>query len=392
MTAVLLIGIFTTCNKDVAVAGVKLDETSFTIGIGETKALIVTVLPEKATNKTVVWTSSNPLVATVLPSGLVTAISKGEATIEVATADGNFTASCKVIVGDVAVTGITLNKTSLSLEVDGTETLTATILPENATNKVVIWTTTDPLIAIVVNGFVTAIEKGETTITATTFEGNFKATCAVMVGYKLPILTTLEATGIIHNKATLGGNITDVGFSAYSEKGICFSTTHNPTINDTKIIVSGSETGNYTSEATDLSDNTTYYVRAFATNVLGTAYGQQISFTTTDFSQRASVRFDVQYTFMGLLSAMRIMNSANVELVSYAFDGIEISPYFDIPSGSHRLYWYQDGSPLGPPTWRPCFFNAAPYNFNAGIKYTVVCKSQDGTQDPVFSVTNDGPR
>jgi len=104
---------------------------------------------------------------------------------------GVFTACNK----DVAVTGVKLDESSLTLKISNTKTLIATVLPENATNKTVIWTTSDPLSATVVNGFVTAIGNGLATITATTFEGNYSANCTVMVGYKLPVLTTLPATG-----------------------------------------------------------------------------------------------------------------------------------------------------------------------------------------------------
>jgi hypothetical protein len=95
---VLLVGVFTTCNKDAAVKGVNLDESSLTLEIGKMKTLIATVLPEKATNKAVLWVSTNPLVATVSSNGLVTAISKGKATIEVTTVDGSFSARCIVTV------------------------------------------------------------------------------------------------------------------------------------------------------------------------------------------------------------------------------------------------------------------------------------------------------
>ncbi len=80
---------------------------------------------------------------------------------------------------DVAVTGISLNKTSASVEKDATETLTATVTPDNATDKTVTWTSSDTTVATVANGVVTALKAGETTITATA--GGFSATCVVTV-------------------------------------------------------------------------------------------------------------------------------------------------------------------------------------------------------------------
>jgi len=96
--SVLLITVLTTCNKDVAVAGVKLDENPLTLVIGETKTLIVTVLPKDATNKLVTWVSSDPKVATVTSSGEVISHSIGKTIIEVTTVDGNHTAKCEITV------------------------------------------------------------------------------------------------------------------------------------------------------------------------------------------------------------------------------------------------------------------------------------------------------
>jgi len=81
----------------------------------------------------------------------------------------------------VPVSGVTLNKSALSLTVGGSETLSATVAPDNATNKAVTWTTSDPAKVTVVNGTVTAVAAGSATITVTTADGNKKDTCAVTV-------------------------------------------------------------------------------------------------------------------------------------------------------------------------------------------------------------------
>jgi len=94
----LLMTVLTNCNKEVAVIGVKLNETSLILVVGETKTLMATVLPENATNKFVAWESSDAAVATVALNGQVTAHSSGETTIIVTTVDGAFIAKCKVIV------------------------------------------------------------------------------------------------------------------------------------------------------------------------------------------------------------------------------------------------------------------------------------------------------
>ncbi|MDR1860787.1 MAG: Ig-like domain-containing protein, partial [Bacteroidales bacterium] len=82
----------------------------------------------------------------------------------------------------VVVTGVTLNKTTLSLAVSGSETLTATVAPENATNKTVNWTTSNTAVATVnASGLVTTVSAGTATITITTQDGNKTATCTVTV-------------------------------------------------------------------------------------------------------------------------------------------------------------------------------------------------------------------
>ena len=95
----------------------------------------------------------------------------------------------------------------------------------------------------------------------------------------LPTVTTSQVTNITETSATGGGNVTDDGGATVTVRGICWSTSHNPTISDSHG-TSGSGLGDYTCLMTNLTPNTTYYVRAYATNSQGTAYGNELSFTT----------------------------------------------------------------------------------------------------------------
>ncbi len=97
----------------------------------------------------------------------------------------------------------------------------------------------------------------------------------------IPDLTTTEITNITINSAVSGGNITDDGGFSITNRGVCWSTSQNPTINDNHT-TDGIGTGSYTSELSELDINTNYYVRAYATNSIGTAYGLEKSFTTND--------------------------------------------------------------------------------------------------------------
>ena len=99
----------------------------------------------------------------------------------------------------------------------------------------------------------------------------------------LPTLaTTTAASAITGSTANSGGNVTADGGAAIIERGICYGTTSNPTIiANTKIVDAAPGTGSFISNITGLNGGTLYYVRAYATNSVGTAYGTQISFTTT---------------------------------------------------------------------------------------------------------------
>ena len=96
----------------------------------------------------------------------------------------------------------------------------------------------------------------------------------------LPTVTTTSVTSITQNSATSGGNVTADGGATVTPRGVCWSTSQNPTVSNSHT-TNGSGTGSFTSSITGLSANTTYYVRAYATNSVGTAYGSQISFTTS---------------------------------------------------------------------------------------------------------------
>lgn len=97
----------------------------------------------------------------------------------------------------------------------------------------------------------------------------------------LPTLTTLSVTSVSSNSAISGGNITSDGGSAVTARGVCWSTSQNPTILNSKS-VDGNGVGSFTSSITGLILGTTYYVRAYATTSLGTAYGSQHTFTTNN--------------------------------------------------------------------------------------------------------------
>ena len=199
---------------DVPVTGVSLDKTSASLNVGGTVTLTATVSPSNATNKDVTWSSDDETVATV-ENGVVTAVSGGTATITVTTVDGGLTATCEVTVTEdtIEVTGVTLDKSEMTLFTDGvTGKLTATVSPSNATNKDVTWESSDPSIATVLNGVVTPVSAGTTTITVTTVDGGYTATCVVTV-------EEVAQTGveIVPDKDIYTvGDVFDAGVSVYA--------------------------------------------------------------------------------------------------------------------------------------------------------------------------------
>lgn len=160
-----------------------LNQTSLNLTEGENFQLTAVVTPTDASNKSLKWSSTNTDVASVDENGKVTALKQGSTTISAKTTDGsNITANCEVKVIKT-VSGISLNITSASLAEGQTIQLTATVSPETADNKNLIWESSNENIAIVSdNGLVTAKSQGETTIIVKSTDGsNVSTTCNIKV-------------------------------------------------------------------------------------------------------------------------------------------------------------------------------------------------------------------
>ena len=107
----------------------------------------------------------------------------------------------------------------------------------------------------------------------------------------IPTVTTSSATNVFYNSASVGGNVTDDGGANVTERGVVYSTSRNPTTSNNKV-VNGSGTGSFSCSLNYLQEGTTYYVRAYAINAKGTAYGEEISFTTKKNSAPKTIVFD----------------------------------------------------------------------------------------------------
>ena len=269
-----------------AVTGITLSNTELNLEAGNSTTLETTIEPEIATNKNVTWTSSNTSVATVV-DGIVTAVGAGTATITVTTEDGGYTATCSVTVKKttVEVTGISLDKSSVTLDFnnDCTTTLTATITPENATNKNVRWYSTNTSVAEVKNGVVTAVDLGEATIYAITESGNFKAKCVVTVTAEGVYLSAAgqtesaiyELPGVIQYVTTVSytvkTNNQKDAYIAIANKDAVVSSANYLVGSGAYIEFSSSKLyfrdGNSTIEVCDISNDGTYTVAMTVDNV-----------------------------------------------------------------------------------------------------------------------------
>ena len=185
----------------VPVTSITLDQTSLSLEIGQTATLKAIISPEDATDKSIVWSSSNSSVATV-SDGIVKALAEGAATIYASV--GGKSASCIISVskGYVAVISVSLNKSSLTLTQGSSETLIATVKPDDATDKTVSWSSSNTAIATVFNGTVTAISEGTATIYASA--GDKYASCSITVSKGVIAVTsiTLNKTSLTLVKGT----------------------------------------------------------------------------------------------------------------------------------------------------------------------------------------------
>lgn len=189
LSAVLigLLFMFSACEKEVEVDSVSLNKTSLSLEIGQIDVLVATVQPGDANVKSCTWSSSNPALVSVDNSGVVTALAVGTAIVKAITNDGGKEASCVVTVNKkiVNVTNVSLNKNSSTLQVGDTEQLVATVVPSDADNTALTWSSSNTGVATVsASGLVTAVAAGNAVIEVTTVDGNKKSTCSYTIKNK----------------------------------------------------------------------------------------------------------------------------------------------------------------------------------------------------------------
>lgn len=188
----------------VSVTGVRVAPAKMSLIAGHTGRLAASVSPSDATNKGVVWNSSNANVAKVDANGMVTAMRPGSAAITVKTKDGGYTAKSIVTVSAASVkaTGVKVTPKSVTLTAGKAKKLKATVMPQAATNQSVSWASSNKKVAKVNgNGRVTAVSPGTAVITVRTKDGGFRAKTTVKVRPKTATFTlTRPSAGAVKVK------------------------------------------------------------------------------------------------------------------------------------------------------------------------------------------------
>jgi len=160
---------------------ITLSKAALSVPLGKTSTLAVGYLPTTAKGRGVTWKCSDESIARVSPTGIVTGIAAGKATVTAICDLTGVTAKCEVTV-TIPVASVTLSAAALSLKVGAAAALTYTINPENATNQEVTWKSSNPkIVAVDAKGNLTALAAGIVTITITTEDGKKTAICKVTV-------------------------------------------------------------------------------------------------------------------------------------------------------------------------------------------------------------------
>lgn len=258
---------------------ISLNKQELTLEIGGSERLTASFEPAEYPNKAHVWASSAADIASVDETGLVKALTLGEAIITAKALDGGNTASCKVTVTTkmVHVAGVRLDCSSRTMKVNEELQLTATVSPSDASDKAVTWKSSNEGVASVNDdGLVKAVADGNAVITVTTNDGNFTAMCELKVVDESNIMskTNFSPTDIYTDKLIL---ISPVEGEIMGVVNICFGKEPNPTVTDNLTVAEVK--GDIISLTLDgLEKGTTYYLRSY------TREGAKITYNDDEIS------------------------------------------------------------------------------------------------------------
>lgn len=260
---------------------VQIDAGDKTVAAGDQKLLTAVITPDTASIQKVTWTSRKPAVATVDENGLVTGLAKGDVTIEARTTDGTNLAATVTIRVTQSVTEITLKQDELTLAVNRSATLNATVLPKEANNKKLNWTSSDETIATVGrDGKVTGKKAGICVITCTSDSNpTVSANAVVTVVQPVTKITFDSASGLtfpIHTSQQLSWNVEPYDASI---KDVTFKSNHPEIATvDANGLVTGVKRGDarITATATDGSNRSAQIKVTITQPVEGVVLPQQL--------------------------------------------------------------------------------------------------------------------
>ena len=312
----------------VAVSGVRLNKTSLSFtGTGSSQTLTATVSPSNATNKTITWSSSNTSVATV-SNGVVKAVGFGTATITAKSNNGK-TASCSVTVNPIQPTGIKATpETSTLYGLNGTVKLSANVMPSNATNKAVTWSSRNTSVATVSSdGTVKAVGYGTTVITATTVNG-LTSNCTINVK-KEEVTSLTIATKPTKTNYYVGDTLNTAGLTlkAAYNNGTTQTITSGFTCTPTALTSAGTQTvtvnygGKTATFAVNVQDVTLSGI-AIASNPTKTSYYVGDTLDTTGLKLTATYNNGTTQTITGGFTCTpTALSTAGAQTVTVNYGG-----------------------------------------------------------------------
>ena len=331
------------CKEDpqeIVVKSVTLSEQTLDLTVGGTHTLAVTVEPEKASDKTITWTSSAPSVVSCDEEGNVAALAVGESVIT-ATAVTGSKDRCVVRVSDgiVHVSGVRFRQQSKELIKGESFTPEYDILPQGAANINVTWASSNTGVATVSNtGEVVAAESGSTLITVTTVEGGFQDKLLVTVRSTKMAASTVPASDISCRHALLGGSVVPpIGIGpSLVKKGIIYSTDTDPQPENSMwlpVPEASLSNNSFTVHTGVLEPATTYYYRAYGILDDETiALSDVARFTTLELSSMLAALPATEITPQSAtLNAKLDLTNCFAGNISYGF-------VLYLPGGASRTY------------------------------------------------------
>ena len=313
--------------EEVRATSVTLSQTRLELTEGGQAPLEASVLPEDATDKTIVWASSKESVAIVNSDGIVEALSVGTAYITATNKASGKSAKCEVNVASkvIHVTGIAIDKPRLSMTEGEEQKLMVTIAPENATNKSVVWKSDNEAVATVSDGVVKALKNGSATISATTIDGEITARCIVSVDISVGAVT-LAAIRVTCREAELIGKA-NLSRQASDDLvlGALYSKSAEVTYESSENIKARSFDSdyNFSLHTKVLEPETTYYYRSYVSQNGEMFYGEVKSFTTLPVSSLIQTgEASNIHPRCAVLSATLDLTDCNYDSIEYGFRNI----------------------------------------------------------------------